>query len=229
MATIPLHTRPRSLDLSCNGCWKDPVGRRSPARTVPLRQDAGAHATATGDPGRRRRARAEHAAAQPGRGGGTAHPRGVLRSGRARPGGPHARGAGHAHPGPPGRAADTRHLHRDRPGPAAPRGLLQPARALRPMGAGGRARSSAPSSARSRSTSPRHGWPGPRWSFEIFNLFGTVTVIVPESVDVSVSGGGMFASQVIQPHTAPPVPGAPKLRIHARGPGGTLYVRTKSS
>ena len=63
---------------------------------------------------------------------------------------------------------------------------------------------------------------------EIFNLFGTVTVIVPESVDVSVTGGGMFASQVIQPHTAPPVPGAPKLRINARGPGGTLYVRTKS-
>ena len=70
--------------------------------------------------------------------------------------------------------------------------------------------------------------PGSEVDLEIFNLFGTVTVIVPESVDVSVSGGGMFASQVIQPHTAPPVPGAPKLRINARGPGGTLYVRTKS-
>ena len=69
---------------------------------------------------------------------------------------------------------------------------------------------------------------GPVVELQIFNLFGTVTVIVPESVDVSVSGGGMFASQVIQPHTAPPVPGAPKLRIVARGPGGTLYVRTKS-
>jgi hypothetical protein len=70
--------------------------------------------------------------------------------------------------------------------------------------------------------------PGSEVDLEIFNLFGTVTVIVPEGVDVSVTGGGMFASQVIQPHTAPPVPGAPKLRIHARGPGGTLYVRTKS-
>jgi hypothetical protein len=69
---------------------------------------------------------------------------------------------------------------------------------------------------------------GPETGLEVYNLFGTVTVIVPESVDVSVSGGGMFASQVIQPHTAPPVPGAPKLRIKARGPGGTLYVRTKS-
>ena len=69
---------------------------------------------------------------------------------------------------------------------------------------------------------------GPEVELQIYNLFGTVTIIVPESVDVSVSGGGMFASQVVQPHTAPPVPGAPKLRIVARGPGGTLYVRTKS-
>ena len=70
---------------------------------------------------------------------------------------------------------------------------------------------------------------GPEVELEVFNLFGTVTVIVPESVDVSVSGGGMFASQVIQPHTSPPVAGAPKLRIHARGPGGTLYVRAKKT
>src|ERR1700748_3622652 len=69
--------------------------------------------------------------------------------------------------------------------------------------------------------------PGSEVDLEIFNLFGTVTVVVPESVDVSVSGGGMFASQVIQPHASPPVAGAPKLRINARGPGGTLYVRSK--
>ena len=69
---------------------------------------------------------------------------------------------------------------------------------------------------------------GPEVELQIYNLFGTVTIIVPESVDVSVRGGGMFASQVVQPHTAPPVAGAPKLRIIARGPGGTLYVRTKS-
>jgi DUF1707 SHOCT-like domain/Cell wall-active antibiotics response LiaF, C-terminal len=70
---------------------------------------------------------------------------------------------------------------------------------------------------------------GAEVELEIFNLFGTVTVIVPESVDVSVSGGGLFASQVIQPHASPPVAGAPKLRINARGPGGTLYVRPKKS
>jgi hypothetical protein len=69
--------------------------------------------------------------------------------------------------------------------------------------------------------------PGPHVDVEIFNLFGTVTVLVPEGVDVSVSGGGMFASQVIEPQASRPVPGAPKLRINARGPGGTLYVRGK--
>jgi hypothetical protein len=69
---------------------------------------------------------------------------------------------------------------------------------------------------------------GASTDLEIFNLFGTVTVLVPENVDVSVTGGGMFASQVVEPHTARPVPGAPRLRINARGPGGTLYVRAKS-
>jgi Domain of unknown function (DUF1707)/Cell wall-active antibiotics response 4TMS YvqF len=69
--------------------------------------------------------------------------------------------------------------------------------------------------------------PGPHVDLEIFNLFGTVTVLVPEGVDVSVTGGGMFASQVIEPQASRPVPGAPTLRINARGPGGTLYVRGK--
>jgi hypothetical protein len=69
---------------------------------------------------------------------------------------------------------------------------------------------------------------GPAADLEIFNLFGTVTVVVPESVQVNVSGGGLFASQVIQPPSSAPVPGAPRLRINARGPGGTLYVRSKS-
>jgi hypothetical protein len=66
-------------------------------------------------------------------------------------------------------------------------------------------------------------------ALEIFNLFGTVTVLVPEGVDVSVTGGGLFASQVVQPPASPPVHGAPRLRINARGPGGTTYVRSKKS
>jgi hypothetical protein len=71
--------------------------------------------------------------------------------------------------------------------------------------------------------------PGSAVDLEIYNLFGTVTVLVPEGVDVSLTGGGMFASQVIEPQASRPVPGAPKLRINARGPGGTLYVRGKKT
>jgi hypothetical protein len=62
---------------------------------------------------------------------------------------------------------------------------------------------------------------------EVFNLFGTVTVIVPEGVEVSVDGGGMFASQVIESPQTAPVRDAPTLRIHVSGPGGTLHVRNR--
>ena len=66
---------------------------------------------------------------------------------------------------------------------------------------------------------------GAETELDIYNLFGTVTVIVPEGVEVTVTGGGAFASQVIE-SPKPTAPGAPRLRISARGPGGTLYVRT---
>jgi hypothetical protein len=62
---------------------------------------------------------------------------------------------------------------------------------------------------------------------DVHNLFGTVTVIVPEGVEISVDGGGMFASQVIDSPQTAPVRDAPKLRIHVSGPGGTLYVRNR--
>jgi hypothetical protein len=60
---------------------------------------------------------------------------------------------------------------------------------------------------------------------DIYNLFGTVTLVVPDEVQVNVTGGGAFASQVIETPPQPSAPGAPRLRISARGPGGTLYVR----
>jgi hypothetical protein len=62
---------------------------------------------------------------------------------------------------------------------------------------------------------------------EVFNLFGTVTVIVPEGIEVVVRGGGLLASQKIAPPNRPPVAGGPKLVIDTRGPGGTLYVRAQ--
>lgn len=60
----------------------------------------------------------------------------------------------------------------------------------------------------------------------MFNLFGTVTLLVPDGVDVNVVGGGMFASQVIKSPKGPRVAGAPRLRINVRGPGGALHVRS---
>ncbi|MDE3134247.1 MAG: DUF1707 and DUF2154 domain-containing protein [Acidobacteriota bacterium] len=62
---------------------------------------------------------------------------------------------------------------------------------------------------------------------EVYNLFSTVTVIVPEGVEVVVRGGGPFASQKIDSPERPPVAGGPRLTIDTRGPGGTLYVRTR--
>ena len=61
----------------------------------------------------------------------------------------------------------------------------------------------------------------------VHNVFGTVTVIVPEGVEVSVAGGGLFASQKIESPEHPPIPGGPRLVIHCSGPGGTLYVRAR--
>lgn len=60
---------------------------------------------------------------------------------------------------------------------------------------------------------------------ELYNLCGTVTVIVPDGVQVSVVGGGLFASEVIEPPAEPGVAGAPRLRISTRGACGTLHVR----
>jgi Domain of unknown function (DUF1707)/Cell wall-active antibiotics response 4TMS YvqF len=67
---------------------------------------------------------------------------------------------------------------------------------------------------------------GPESVLEIFNLFGTVTLLVPPGVAVDVHGGGIFASQVIDPPPWLPATGAPRLVVHLRGPGGTLMVKT---
>jgi hypothetical protein len=62
-------------------------------------------------------------------------------------------------------------------------------------------------------------------TIDVFNLFSTVTVIVPEGVEVTVEGGGWFASEVIEPSGAPPIHAAPTIRLRTSGPGGTLHVR----
>lgn len=66
-------------------------------------------------------------------------------------------------------------------------------------------------------------------ALEVYNLFGTVTVIVPEGVEVVVRGGGLFASQKIQSPERASIAGGPRLTIDTRGPGGTLHVRTRTT
>jgi hypothetical protein len=68
---------------------------------------------------------------------------------------------------------------------------------------------------------------GPETGLEVYNLFGTVTVIVPDGVEVVVRGGGLFASQKIESPERPPIAGGPRVTIDTRGPGGTLHVRTR--
>ena len=60
---------------------------------------------------------------------------------------------------------------------------------------------------------------------EVLNLFGTVSITVPDGVAVQVEGGGLWANQLIERPPKPPPPHAPVLQIRASGPGGTLYVR----
>jgi hypothetical protein len=66
---------------------------------------------------------------------------------------------------------------------------------------------------------------GPEIELEISNIFSTVTIIVPEGVSVSVEGGGLMASQVVDMPDAARAPGGPRLRIRTSGPCGTLFVR----
>jgi hypothetical protein len=68
---------------------------------------------------------------------------------------------------------------------------------------------------------------GPETVLGVYNLFGTVTVIVPEGVEVVVRGGGLFASQKIDSREPAPIAGGPRLTIDTRGTGGTLHVRTR--
>ena len=69
--------------------------------------------------------------------------------------------------------------------------------------------------------------PGSNAALDIHNIFGTVTVLVPDGVEVRIEGGGLLASQHVDISHATRVPGAPMIVIRASGPGGTIYVRTR--
>ena len=59
-------------------------------------------------------------------------------------------------------------------------------------------------------------------------MFGTVTILVPRGVEVSVDGGGPFGTREIDLPDTGPVGDAPRLRIHTSGVGGTLRVKSAS-
>jgi hypothetical protein len=68
--------------------------------------------------------------------------------------------------------------------------------------------------------------PGPEVDIEARAIFGSVDVIVPESVQVELSGGGALSSQELRIGGSAP-DGAPVIRIHHRGLLGSLGVRSK--
>jgi hypothetical protein len=68
--------------------------------------------------------------------------------------------------------------------------------------------------------------PGSEVRLDIRNIFGTVTVLVPEGVDVRMEGGGLLASEHVDISNTRLIPNAPVIHIRTSGPGGTVYVRT---
>jgi hypothetical protein len=70
--------------------------------------------------------------------------------------------------------------------------------------------------------------PGPEIELEISSWFGTTTVLVPEGVEVELTGGGFGATRRVEVE-GDPGPDAPIVRVRTRGPFGTLKVRSRPS
>lgn len=66
---------------------------------------------------------------------------------------------------------------------------------------------------------------GPETTLHVRNVFGTVTILVPRGVHVTVDGGGPFGTREIELPDTGPVGDAPRLRIRTSGLGGTLRIR----
>jgi len=67
---------------------------------------------------------------------------------------------------------------------------------------------------------------GPETTLHVRNFFGTVTILVPRGVQVTVDGSGAFGTREIDLPDAGPVGDAPHLRIRTSGPGGTIRVKS---
>ena len=68
--------------------------------------------------------------------------------------------------------------------------------------------------------------PGPEIELEIRSWFGTTTILVPPGVEVELTGGGFGATCNVELE-GEPGPDAPVVRIHSKGPFGTLNVRNR--
>jgi hypothetical protein len=68
--------------------------------------------------------------------------------------------------------------------------------------------------------------PGPEIELSVTSWFGTTTVLVPEGVEVELTGGGLGATRRVEVEGRPG-PNAPVVRLHSRGPFGTLNVRSR--
>lgn len=66
-------------------------------------------------------------------------------------------------------------------------------------------------------------------TLQVRNLFGTVTILVPEAVRVEIDDRGiMLTNEVALPDTSPPA-AAPLIRIQTSGIGGTNYIHAAPS
>ena len=66
---------------------------------------------------------------------------------------------------------------------------------------------------------------GAETTLHVRNVFGTVTLLVPRGVHVSVDGGGAFGTRDIELPDTGPVGDAPRLRILTSGPAGRCASR----
>jgi len=67
---------------------------------------------------------------------------------------------------------------------------------------------------------------GPLAEIEIRNVFGTATLLVPEHVDVEVTGDALLGTTDVRLAAEAPPPGAPVVRVVVSGVGGTVRIRT---
>jgi uncharacterized protein DUF1707/cell wall-active antibiotic response 4TMS protein YvqF len=69
--------------------------------------------------------------------------------------------------------------------------------------------------------------PGRDVVLEVRAVLGSVEVIVPEGVEVEVTGGDMLGGRDVRLHGAAPPPGAPVVRVHATNVLGSVHVWTR--